>query len=366
MTPEQAVTEATRAELRPVYLVHGEERYLSSLVMAELRKAAVGGGAPGLNEDQFDAASSGADVVLAAARTLPMMAKRRLVVVRSIEKWEPRGEAKPETKTDAKGRVTSLDRVAEYAANPSPTTTLVLVSGKLDARRRLVVLAKKDGFIVECDTPPRNALPTWLSRRAKTRGKTLAPGVGDLLAEIAGPELARLDDAIERLSLFVGDEAEIGEDAVAEALVGVKPSSVWELVGAVGRRDLGGALASLARIYDPKDRGLPLLGTLAWSMRQLVKFHGATSRGLSPPDAAKFAGAPPFKATELASQVKQFSGRDLERWLLILAEMDLSLKGGSKRPPLAVLEASLMTLCSGKRGGRSQRGGRSEARTSAR
>ena len=127
--------------------------------------------------------------------------------------------------------------------------------------------------------------------------------------------------------------------------MGVKPSSVWELVGAVGRRDLGAALAALGRIYDPKDRGLPILGTLAWSTRQLIKFHAATTRGLSPPEAAKYAGAPPFKAGELSSQVKHFSARELERWLLVLSEIDLSLKGGSKRPALAVLEASLVALC---------------------
>ncbi|HEX4337520.1 MAG TPA: DNA polymerase III subunit delta [Polyangiaceae bacterium] len=343
MTPEQAVAEARKAELRPVYLLAGEERYLSSLVLGELRKATLGGLDLGLNDDQFDAGDADADTVLSAARTLPMMAKRRLVVVRSIERWEPKGEAKPDASPKSKG--SALDRIAEYAAAPSPTTTLILVAGKLDARRRLVVLAKKDGFIVDCEAPSRNMLPSWIIRRAKDRGKTVSPAVAELLADIAGPELSRLDDAIERLSLYVGAEVEIGEDAVADAIVGVKPSSVWELVGAVGRRDLGTALAALARIYDPKDRGLPLLGTLAWSMRQLIKFQGATARGLSPPDAARHAGAPPFKAGELAAQVKQLGARDLERFLLVLADMDLALKGGSKRPARATIEASLVTLC---------------------
>jgi DNA polymerase-3 subunit delta len=131
---------------------------------------------------------------------------------------------------------------------------------------------------------------------------------------------------------------------VSDSIVGVKPSSVWELVGAVGRRDLGASLAALARVYDPKDRGLPLLGTLAWSTRQLVKFASATARGLSPPEAAKFAGAPPFKAGELAEQTRRLSPNDLERWLKVLARLDLDLKGGSKRPPQAILEAALISL----------------------
>lgn len=346
MTPEQALLEATEGRLRPVYLVVGEEHFLVSLVVGQLRRAVVGGLDLGLNEDHLDAATSNGDSVSAVARTLPMMAKRRLVVVRGIERWEPKGESDSEGKHAA-----SLDRIAEYAANPSPSTTLVLIAGKLDARRRIALVAKKENFWVDCVAPAKNALPGWLARRAKERGKKLAPGVGELLAEIAGPELARLDDAIERLSLFVGETEEIGEDAVAECVVGVRAASVFELTSAVARGDLGAALATLASVYDSRDRGLPLLGTLSWSARQLIKFSAATARGLSPPEAAKHAGAPPFKAGELAAQSKAIGPAELERWLRTLSEVDLALKGGSKRPPQAILEAALIRLC-GRRASR--------------
>ncbi|MBM4362313.1 MAG: DNA polymerase III subunit delta, partial [Deltaproteobacteria bacterium] len=177
----------------------------------------------------------------------------------------------------------------------------------------------------------------------------LGPGVGELLAEIAGPELARLDDAVERLALFVGERAEIDEDAVGTCIVGVKTSSVWELTAAVARRDLGAALMTLSRVYDPRDRGLPLLGTLAWSTRQLIRFQAATAGGASPPEAAKAAGAPPFKAQELARQAGALRPAELERWLLTLSRVDLALKGGSRRTPQAVLESALVSLAGAPR-----------------
>jgi DNA polymerase III subunit delta len=346
MTPEQAQKEAQSGKLRPVYLLLGEERFLQSIALSELRAAVIGKNDLGLNEDLFDAGETDVDAALAAARTLPMMAPRRFVVVRSLERWEPKSEAKADAPRDGKNRGAAFDRLADYAEASSPTTTLVLVAGKLDNRRRLVTIAKKQGFVVECDAPPRHALRDWVERRARVRGKTLLPGVSELLSDLAGPELSRLDDAIERLSLYVGEAKEIGEDAVADAIVGVKPSSVWELTGAVARRDLGAALAALARVYDPKDRGLPLLGTLAWSTRQLIKFSAATERGLSPPEAAKHAGAPPFKANDLADQCRRIPPDELSRWLIVLSDVDLALKGASKRPARAVLEAALVSLCS--------------------
>jgi DNA polymerase-3 subunit delta len=88
-----------------------------------------------------------------------------------------------------------------------------------------------------------------------------------------------------------------------------------------------------------------LLGAIAWSMRQLAKYHAAVGGGASPDEAARAAGAyQPQRARELASRSKGVRSRDVERWLLVLAETDLALKS-SRRPPDAVLEEMLTRLC---------------------
>jgi DNA polymerase-3 subunit delta len=120
---------------------------------------------------------------------------------------------------------------------------------------------------------------------------------------------------------------------------------VWQLVDAVGRRDAGRALRALSEVYDPSDRGLRLVGVLAWSTRQLLKFESATRAGSRPPEAAKAAGVPPFKARELADQVRLLSREKLEGWLATLSEVDLALKGGTARPPRAVMEEAVLSLC---------------------
>ncbi len=342
MTPDQALAEAQKGELRPVYLLVGDEPYLEAQVLGALKRAATEGGIPGLNDEILNASDTPVDRVLAAARTLPMMAKRRLVIVRGLERWEPREGV------DRKGP-DPFERLLDYAKDPTPSTLLVLSGGGLDKRRRFVTQSKQLGFLVSCETLERSALPAWIQRTVKERGARIAHDVSDLVAELAGPELAPVADAVERLCLYVGT-GEITEDAVAECVVRLRPSTVWELVGAVGRRDVGAALAALHRVYDPADRGLRLVGVLAWSTRQLIRFEAALRSGSKPGDAAIKAGAPPFKARELAEQVKGLDRADLERFLLCLTELDLSLKGGSKRAPVASLTYSVLELC---RAGRS-------------
>jgi DNA polymerase-3 subunit delta len=341
VTPDQALAEAAKGELRPVYLVAGEEPYLASGVVAALKAACMKGGITGLNEDQYQAGEVEIDRVLADARTVPMMAKRRFVLVRGLERWEPKAGGKNE------GKVTDKDpfeKLLDYAKAPSSSTVLVLLGG-IDKRRKLYTQARADGFLVACEPLARGDLPRWIERRVAGRGCKISASVADLLAELTGPELSPVADAVERLCLYVGDSSEIIEESVATCIVRLRAASVWELVAAVGRRDAGAALAALADVYDPQDRGLRLLGVLAWSTRQLLRFDSALRGGASPDQAAVAAGAPPFKARELSQQLKALPRADLERWPELLARLDLELKGATRRPPQSVLESAILKLC---------------------
>ena len=334
VTPAAAIESAKRGQLLPVYLVSGEERFMRDQVVAAIRDAALVGGIPGFNEDKYTAGETHADKVVSAARTVPMMAAKRFVLVRSAERWDGNS-----------GDDAPLDVIGTYAEAPVDSTVMVLVFEKVDGRRKVVAQAKKKGFLVECNVLDRGALPGWIVERCATLGHAIDRDTADLLAEIAGPELAYVNDAVERLSLFVGAGKDIGEDAVNECVARVRTADTWALVDAVGARDLGKALRMLADAYDPRDRGLPLLGALAWSIRQLAKFQAAFGAGATAQEAAKKAGVfQPFRARELEQKAKGLKAKDLERWLLVLAETDLALKS-SRRPADAILEDALTKLC---------------------
>jgi DNA polymerase-3 subunit delta len=154
-----------------------------------------------------------------------------------------------------------------------------------------------------------------------------------------------VDDAVERLSLYVGPGAPIDEAAVGACVARVRTADTWALVDAVGARDLGRALRTLADAYDPRERGLPLLGALAWSIRQLARFQAAMAAGERAEEAARRAGVfQPYRARELALKAKALRPKEVERWLLVLAETDLALKS-SRRSADAILEEMLTRLC---------------------
>lgn len=355
MTPDQALKEATTGALRPVYLVLGEERWLVDRVVSAIREAAAKGGIAGFNEDKFTAGDAPIESILGAARMLPMMGPRRFVLVRGVDRWEKKDDSDDgdgeEERAGAGGKrgvskqLSPLDALAEYAKAPSPSAVLVLVAPKLHGQRRLVTTAKKGDFLVACEPLNRRALPGFITTMARDKGNPIASDVAEQLAELAGPELGYVVDAIERLSLYVGPKQPITEDAIAQVVIRVRQSTVWELIDALGRRRLDRALAALADAYDPRDGGLRLLGAVSWSVRQMVKFESALAAGASQAEAAQRAGVAPFKANDVAQSVRQLPKGALAGWMRMLAETDLALKS-SRRPAQAVLETMLIEMCS--------------------
>jgi DNA polymerase-3 subunit delta len=342
MTPAEAITNAKKGKLLSLYVLAGEERFLRDQVVAEIRTAALGGGIPAFNEDKFQAGEVDVDKVIAAARTVPMMAPKRFVLVRGVERWD---SARDGDSSDDDAKTSPLDKLATYAAAPIDSTCLVLVAEKIDGRRKLMTLAKKNGFLVSCETLDNRSLVDWIADRVRGKGHAMDRDVAELLAAIAGPELAYVNDAIERLSLYAGANAPIDEAAVGECVARVRTADTWALVDAVGKRDLGAAFRILSDIYDPRDRGLPLLGALAWSIRQLAKYQAATAQGQSPDEAARKAGVfQPFRARELAQKARGFRGKEVERWILVLSETDIALKS-SRRAADAILEDMLTRMC---------------------
>jgi DNA polymerase-3 subunit delta len=343
MTPDEAIQRAERGELLPVWLLAGEERLLRDQAIAAITKAALAGGLAELNLDKYTAGESPVDAVLGATRTVPMMAKRRVVLVRGLERWDT--GASEATDADDLKALPPLDRIAEYAKAPVDTTCMILVAQKLDGRRKLVTLAKKTGFLVDCATVDGRMVPQWIRARAQAKGHTIDPDVCQLIAEIAGPDLSYLDDVLERLSLYVGPNQPIGEDAVSTCVTRVKLADTWKLVDAASTKDLGKVLALFADVYDPRDRGLPLVGAIAWSLRQLLKLDAALRDGASVDEAARRAGIyPTFRAREHAKKLKAFRPRELERWLVVVQETDVALKS-SRRSADAILEEMFTRLC---------------------
>jgi DNA polymerase-3 subunit delta len=333
VTIEGLIAEAHAGKLPPVCLLTGSERWLVERAVAALRAAALGDAPSGFNDDLFQGQGLVAQRVVAAARTMPMLAARRFVLVRNLDAVAP----------------TELDVLAEYLRAPSPDSCLVLVGEKLDGRAKLGKVARETGALFEAEPPRLYEMPRIAQREAQLRGHALSEDGAQALSDALGTDLAALDDALERLSLYVGAGQPIGVREVEACVAHLRTESVWSLVDAVGERNARQALAAAASLLADREPPLRILALVARQLRILAKLRAELASGLKPQEATQRAGAPPFKARELCAMAKRFDDAQLARAFRVIAETDVALKG-SKVPGARVLEGAVLELCVDARG----------------
>jgi DNA polymerase-3 subunit delta len=315
--------ELAKGKLRPVYVLVGPERWRIDRAVAAIRKVALDDATAAWNLELFAGKDGKAVKILAAARTPPMMGRGRFVLVRDADALE----------------ATELDALAPYLEDPSPTTTMVLLAERIDGRRKLAAVARKTGAWVEAPNIPERALPAWSMRIAKAQGHDLDGAAATALVDCCGADLYLLDDAIQRLGLYVGEGRPITAAAVGECIAPLRAGNVFELVDAIGRRQTPRALSLLGQLLDAREPGLRILWWMARHVRQLVVARETTSRDLP----GKL-GVPPFVADKLAQQARGFSTGKLEQALDVLSATDLDLKG-AKRTERLILEEAVLRLC---------------------
>jgi DNA polymerase-3 subunit delta len=312
----------------PVCVLTGSERLLVERATAALKSGALGDGPSGFNDDLFQGQGLSAQRVIQAARTMPMMARRRFVLVRNLDAVAPAEQ----------------ELLADYVAAPSPDACVVLVGEKLDGRSKLAKVAREQGVWLEAEPPRPAEIPQLAKREARQRGHALSDRAAEALADAIGADLSALSDAVERLSLFVGAGAAIELAHVEACVAQVRGESIWSLVDAVGERKLEVALAAAASLLAEREPPLRILALVARQLRILAKLKRALATGLKPQEATQQAGAPPFKARELCAMAQRFDDARLVRAFGLIAEADLALKG-SRVPGPRVLERALLDLC---------------------
>jgi DNA polymerase-3 subunit delta len=219
--------------------------------------------------------------MLAAARTLPMMAPRRVLILHAAEKLlSPRkGGDDAETPppplpgTKRKRALTPTEELEAYLANPEPLTTLVFVAGGLDGNRRLVKLVRSHAVSVDCGSPSNAAeAMRWIKTRLDTESLPIEPEAARLIVDYAThwdpkerrdrPDLLRLRQAIDKLALFCADDRVVTQQHVREVILPELDPGNFALGMAVQNGDLGAALRELRALADAGSSEVMMLGQI--------------------------------------------------------------------------------------------------------
>ena len=234
----------------PAYYFHGPEDLLKDEALRAILDRTLDPSLRDFNLDQRGAAQLDADALFGLCTSLPMMADRRVVVLREVEALK----RKPKVRA----------ALLEYLSRPAPDTVLVLIQGSNEESEDKEIA--KAAVTVACDPLPTDRVIKWLDRRAKAAGVELPEDAAKHLVLAVGGELATLAAELEKLAALPAGEP-LTVERVGE-LVGVRHGeTLFDWRDAVLDDRTGPAVRLLGPLLDQSgNSGVKLVTMLGTTM----------------------------------------------------------------------------------------------------
>lgn len=262
------------AEPRPVTVILGPERTLVDRAVERLVARVRPLAEPAsFNVTVADMASPEGASAVGAARTLPMMASRRLVVLRGVE-----------VATEA-----AMAALIAYAESPNESTVLVasgtgwpkVVKG---GRAWATVGPKTLGdALVKFSEDDANPV-AWARAHAASLGVTLGLSEARLLVDLTGTSLARLEREVEKLALLAPEGGTIEAALLHEATAALAEPVVWDLTTGLATRNAALALPALHRLLASGEAPHRLMALILWQLRTVLRYADLVRRRAPEPE----------------------------------------------------------------------------------
>lgn len=336
MTHDVFFAAVKRGETRAVYLFEGEEEHIKAHALDALRKRLLPEGFEALNETALT--NPTAREVIEAAETLPMLADRRLVLVRDSALL---GTGK------AAGEAEESRALAAYIEAPPETACIVFYCrGAPDGRKKLTQALRKQAASVVFDRLGDAALTRWMQQQMRLFGKTISPDAAAVLSFTAGHELLTLSNELSKLAAYLGERAEITRADIEAVVTPSLECTVFQMVDALVAGNEAEAFGLLRAMLENGEARIGILAMMARQYRNLLHLKLMQADGLPERDAQSRLGVPPFAMRRMMAQAKNATLEALRIKLDLCVDTDFAIKSGTMRED-AALERAMLMLCAG-------------------
>jgi DNA polymerase III subunit delta len=319
------------SDLKPAYLIHGDDEVKLDAWRARVRDRAAREGA---SLELMDAARDSGEAMAMALSSMTLSMGSRYVLVDGIERWKDK----------------DVIPVAAALANPPPETIVVLLgTARKEPGRKpwsppaklAKAVEKAGGEVTEHSSPKASGFPAWVIERGRDLGLTVDREAARTLVERIGPEQRRLLRELEKLACYAPEGGKVDADVVEELTAPDVEAKAYQLADAVIDGDRARALA-LAE--DLQVRGADIMHILYAMLRRTRDMRRAWAvleAGGTSNDVQAAIGGPPFAAKRIASAARQADGERLERIAAGLADLDFAIRGGGNVDTATALTLTL-------------------------
>lgn len=326
MTQFKTLNQLTVASLPALTVVAGEDVGLYAHLKTTLLDR-IGYEPSDLAYAYFDMAESDYATVAMDLESLPFFADQKVVILDNFQ----------DITTDKKAYLDEKELKAfeAYLENPVDTTRLVvLAAGKLDGKRRLVKLLKRDGLVFEAAPLKEADLRSHFLGEIKRLGLVFEPGAFDLLLAKSQMDFGQINQNLLFLKDYKLDSSAISQKDIEEAIPKTLQDNIFDLTQLIlgGRIDAARELVRDLRLQGEEEVKLIaiMLGQLRLFLQVQLLARKGQSEGQMVADLSESLGRKvnPYQVKFALRDSRGLSVAQLKQSVLALIEADYQIKTG--------------------------------------
>lgn len=341
ITEAECKKQIEKGTFGPLYLLHGEEKYLLKLYAHRLIDKACGDAFRDFNFQRFDGGSASIDEIAAAVEALPLMAERKCVAVADLD-------------VEARS-AQDLAKLQELFSIVPDSTVLVFylpcveIDYKKSAKwKKFLTAFQKVGTAVHFQRKTQADAEKLLCAAAVKRHCELSRADAGKIIEYTGNDLQALFQELEKLCAYVGAGKEITRKEIDLLVTKNFETTVFLLSRALVARQYDKAYAVLDLLFYQNEEPVSVLAVLSTAYLDLYRVRAAVQSGESALSPAKYFDykGKDFRLRNAERDGGRFSMEMLRESLDALLDADLALKSarGSRRTVMEKLIARLLLI----------------------
>ncbi len=314
ITYEAVMKSLVARQFAPVYVLMGDESYFIDKICDYLAENVLKAEERDFNQNIVFGADVTAAQVVDLCKGYPMMAERRVVILKEAQ------------------NLRNLEPLERYFENPVKSTVFVMCykNGSIDRRKKLLPRAELVGVVFESKKLYDRQLPAFIEKYLKMGKATIEPKAVRMVADHVGTDLHRLTSELDKLLISLPEKDRRVTPDVVEREIGVsKDFNAFELRSAIVNRDVFKA-NQIINYFDnnPKSGSLYALLPMLFSYFQNLMIAYYAPNKQNEGELAKFLDLKSaWGVREYTTGMRNYSGMKVMSIIDKFREVDAKSKG---------------------------------------
>lgn len=310
--------EIKSGNLKPLYLLYGEETYLIKQYRDRIKTALIDGD-DSMNYHYFEGKDINIGEVIDLAETLPFFSDRRVIIIENSGLFKHGGE-----------------QLAEYLKEPSETTFFVLVENEIDKRSKLYKAVGAKGRAVEFKAQDESILRRWILGILKKENKKITDKDLQLFLEKTGTDMENISKELEKLICYCIDKEVISKEDIEAVCIRQINNQIFDMMNAIAEKRQKEAMELYYDLLTLKEPPMRILFLLARQFNLLLQVKELNNKGYSSKIIGETVGLPGFIAGKYMNQAAKFSADELRLAVNDCVETEEAVKTGKMNDVLSV------------------------------